>query len=226
MWEDVEPGNDSPSDMSWITDGLTLGSLIWVTDGSYNRKRVSDLSGVGWRIFCKSMGFCITGSFWERSISATLYRAELLGLLCALHFLARVVAEFYKLDGWTATLCLNNKRALEKSSNDSRSRIRPSAKCADIRRSLRTTKPLLRGLFRYAHVYQHMDRHLTWDQLTLTQQINCICDTLAKKLITSALTLGYHNRRTQLLPNKDVTMLIWGNKITGDISSPICFHTS
>ena len=121
MWEDVEPGNDSPSDMSWIADGLTLGSLIWVTDGSYNRKRVSDLSGVGWRIFCKSMGFRITGSYWERSISATLYRAELLGL-CALHFLARVVAEFYKLDGWTATLCLNNKRALEKSSND-RSRI-------------------------------------------------------------------------------------------------------
>ncbi len=98
MWEGVEPGNGSPSDMSWIADGLTLGSLIWVTDGSYDRKRASDLSGVGWIIFCKSMGFCITGSFWERSISTTSYRAELLGL-CALHFLARAVAEFYKLDG-------------------------------------------------------------------------------------------------------------------------------
>ena len=28
IWEGVEPGNDSPSDMSWIADGLTLGSLI------------------------------------------------------------------------------------------------------------------------------------------------------------------------------------------------------
>ena len=39
MWEGVEPGNGSPSDMSWIADGLTLGSWIWVTDGSYDRKR-------------------------------------------------------------------------------------------------------------------------------------------------------------------------------------------
>ncbi len=31
---------------------------------------------------------------------------------------------------------------------------------------------------------------------------------------------------TQLLPNEDVAMLIWGNKITGDISSPIRFHAS
>jgi hypothetical protein len=78
--------------------------------------------------------------------------------------------------------------------------------------------------FRYVHVYGHMDRHLTWEQLTLTQQFNCICDTLAKKSIRSALTLGYHNKMTQLLPNEDVAMLIWGNKITGDISSPIHFH--
>jgi hypothetical protein len=31
---------------------------------------------------------------------------------------------------------------------------------------------------------------------------------------------------TQLLPNKGVAMLIWGNKITGDILLPICFHAS
>ena len=45
-------------------------------------------------------------------------------------------------------------------------------------------------------------------------------------MITLALTLGYHDRTTQLLSNEDVAMLIWGNKITGDISSPICFHAS
>ena len=120
---------------------------------------------------------------------------------------------------------LQQQASTGKSSND-RNRIRPSAKCADIRRSLQTTKPLLRGSFRYVHVYGHMDRLLTWDQLTLTQQLNCVCNTLAKKSITMVLTLGYHDRMTQLLPNKDVVMLIWGIKITGDISSPICFHVS
>jgi hypothetical protein len=53
-----------------------------------------------------------------------------------------------------------------------------------------------------------MDRHLTWDQLTLNQQLNCVCNTLAKIMTTSALTLGYHDRMTQLLPNEDVAMLI------------------
>ena len=71
-----------------------------------------------------------------------------------------------------------------------------------------------------------MDRHLTWDQLTLTQQLNCVCNTLAKKSITYALKLGYHDKMTQLLPNKDVAMLIRGNKITCVISSPIRLHAS
>ena len=103
MWDGMDPGNNSPTDMAWVAEGLTLGSLIWVTDGLYDKKRASNLSGVGWIIFCKRTGFCIMGSFWERSILATSYRAELLGL-CALHFLARAVVEFYKLDGWSAML--------------------------------------------------------------------------------------------------------------------------
>ena len=193
-------------------------------DGSYNRKRATNLSGVGWIFFYTRMGYCITGSFWERSILANSYRAELLGL-CALHFLALMVAEFYKLDKWSAMLCCNNKQALEKSSHD-RSWIRPSTKCADIRRSLRRTQPLLRGFFCYVHVYGHMDRHLKWEQLTLTQKLNCVCNTLVKKSITLVFTQGCHGKMTRLLPNEDVAMLIWGNKITGNISLLICFHAS
>ena len=178
-------------DRQRLTYGYVMGcgrTNTWLTDmgmgGSYNRKRVTNLSGVGWIIFCTRTEFRITGSFWERSISAKLYRAELLGL-CALHFLAWAVAEFYMLDGWSAMLCCDNKQALEKSLND-RSQIRPSAKCTDIRRSLRTTKPLLRGSFCYVHVYGHMDRHLNWEQLTLTQQLNCVCNTLAKVFNSAA----------------------------------------
>jgi hypothetical protein len=32
-----------------------------------------------------------------------------------------------------------------------------------------------------------MDRYLKWEQLTLTQQLNCVCDMLAKKSITTAI---------------------------------------
>jgi hypothetical protein len=71
-----------------------------------------------------------------------------------------------------------------------------------------------------------MDRYLKWDQLTLIQQLNCVCDTLAKQAITTALLHGYHSRQSQLLPKEDVALIIWGNKVTGDISSPLRFHAS
>ena len=42
----------------------------------------------------------------------------------------------------------------------------------------------------------------------------------------TAIISGYHNRPTQLLPREDVALVIWGNKVTGDISSPLHFHAS
>ena len=224
MWEKIEPGKDTPADLLWIVDSLRNGSLIWATDGSYDQKKAINLCGVGWMIFCTNTGFRVTGTFWERSIAASSYRAELLGL-CALHLFAQAIAEFYKVVGWSALLCCDNKRALEASSHHKR-RIRPSAKCADILRSLKAVKPLLNGTFRYAHVYGHMDRMLKWEQLTLIQQLNCVCDTLAKNAVSNAISSGYHDRPTQFLPKEDVALVIWGNKITGDISPHLRFHAS
>ncbi len=60
----------------------------------------------------------------------------------------------------------------------------------------------------------------------LTQQINCVCDTLAKRSVTNAIRHGYHDRPTQILPKEDVALIIWGNKITGDISPHLRFHAN
>ena len=122
-------------------------------------------------------------------------------------------------------LCCDNKRALEVSSHH-KCRIQPSAKCANIRRSFKAVKPLMRGTFRYVQVYGHMDRMLRWEQLTLTLQLNCVCNTLAKRSVTTAINHGYHDRPTQLLPKEDVALVIWGTKITRDISPHQQFHAS
>ena len=98
---------------------------------------------------------------------------------------------------------------LEVSSQHTRC-IQPSAKCANIRRSLKTVKPLLSGTFRYVHVYGHMDRMLKWEQLTLTQQLNCGCNRLVKRSVTTAINHGYHDCPTQLLPKEDVALVISG----------------
>ena len=111
MWEGIEAGQGLPYDMSWVAEGMKNHTLIWVTDGSYNRKKAIDLCGVGWIIFCTKTGFRLTGTFWEQSNLASLYRAGMLGL-CALHLLAQAVVEFYKIKGLSAILCCNNKHAL------------------------------------------------------------------------------------------------------------------
>ncbi len=85
-------------------------TMVWTTDGSYDRKKVADLSGVGWIIFCKSSGLQMTGTFWEKSPSASLLRAEMLGLAC-LHLLARMVAEFFAIGHWTAVISCDNKKS-------------------------------------------------------------------------------------------------------------------
>jgi hypothetical protein len=72
-----------------------------------------------------------------------------------------------------------------------------------------------------------MDQFLSWSQLSLMQQLNCICDALAKKAILTAIISGYHDRPTQILLRKDVALVIvWGNKVTGNISTLLRFHAS
>jgi hypothetical protein len=60
----------------------------------------------------------------------------------------------------------------------------------------------------------------------LTQQLNCVCNMLAKNSITTAINQGYHDRQSQLPPNEDMALIVWSDKITGDISSPLQFHAS
>ncbi len=42
--------------MQWVADGMMADTLIWTTDGSYDRKKAADLLGVGWIIFFKATG--------------------------------------------------------------------------------------------------------------------------------------------------------------------------
>jgi hypothetical protein len=57
-------------------------------------------------------------------------------------------------------------------------------------------------------------------------QLNCVCDTTAKGAVQWAITTGYISTPTQMLPREDVAIVIWGNKITSDVSHPVQFHAS
>jgi hypothetical protein len=127
--------------------------------------------------------------------------------LCARHLLAREITEHYNLGRWSAMMCCNNKRALLLSSHH-KGRICLSTKCADICRSFKATKQTYQGGFKYIHVYRHMDQHLKWPQLNLMQQINCVCDSLAKQAVTKAIIDGYHKGQAQLLSREDIALIV------------------
>jgi hypothetical protein len=93
MWHDINNVDKPKDDIQWIAEGMTAGTLVWTTNGSYDRKRASDLLGVGWIVFCKTTGRQIMGSFWEQSTTASSFRAEMLGL-CTLHLLAQAVTKY------------------------------------------------------------------------------------------------------------------------------------
>jgi hypothetical protein len=198
MWGDINFTQTTTQDLQWIAKGMKNNTLVWTTDGSYDRKKAEDLSIVGWIIFCKNSGLQMTGTFWEMSPSASSFMGEMLGFAC-LHLLARAVAEFFAIGHWTAVILCDNKKALELLSHH-RWWIRPSAKCANIRRSFRATKQTFIGGFYYVHIYGHMDQYLAWNNLSLMQQLNCVCDTLAKRALMAAIISGYNDRQTQLLP--------------------------
>jgi hypothetical protein len=126
MWERIDEDQATKEDVTCLAEGMRNNMLIWVTDGSYNRKKAKELSGVGWIIFCTKTGLRLTGTFWEKSNTASSFQAEMLGL-CTLHLFAQAVAEFYKVEQWSSMISCNNKCALELSSHHKR-RIRPSAK--------------------------------------------------------------------------------------------------
>jgi hypothetical protein len=71
MWEDINATQRTKEDTTWIAKGMQEETLIWTTDGSYDRKRAVDLLGVSWIIFCKWTGLHLKGMFWERLPTAS-----------------------------------------------------------------------------------------------------------------------------------------------------------
>jgi hypothetical protein len=207
------------SNLEWLMTGLNSGMLIWATDGSYKRKRAQDLCGVGWMILCTQTRLRLTGTFWECNPFASSYRAEMLGL-CALHILVQAIRDYHQFHHWSAILFYDNKKTLDVS-NHHHQWIKPSAKCADIQQSFPAIKMDTAGNFTHMHVYGHMDKYLPWGRLTLIQQMNCVCDTLTKAAFTNAIINGYLQQPMQFLPKEDTALVVWGDKMTGDISHKI-----
>ena len=219
MWANI--GNDGTT-LDWVVSALSEGTAIWVTDGSYNRETAPHVSGAGWVLYCTATGKRLYGNFYEFSEAAGSYRGELLGLL-AIHVLAAAFESFYDIHIGKVKICCDNKGALYKSA-EQRRRIPTGASQADIKRVLRNVKGVLRGTLQYEWVPSHQDRYKLWNQLPIEQQLNCMCDTLAKKAVADSLFQPPREAKTQLLPKEKVAVIIDGVKQTSDVARAARFH--
>ena len=218
MWSGIV---NEGADLRWVLQAIENGSGIWVTDGSYNKKIAPLISGAGWVFYCTVQEKKLYGTFYEFSTKAGSYRAELLGLL-AIHVLMSALESFYNLKPSTAKICCDNSGALFKA-KEYRRRIPTGASQADIKRVLRNVKTKLKSTFEYEWVPSHQDRYKLWSQLPLVQQLNCICDSLAKTAVQESLHCFDHRTRTQVLPCESAAVFVGGSKQTSDVARDVRF---
>ena len=74
---------------------------------------------------------------------------------------------------------------------------------------------------RYQHVSVHQDRHKPWWKLTLVEQLNCVCDGLAKAAVTHSMMDAGPRRDKYLLPLEHAAVYIGDAKPTTDVSAEV-----
>ena len=75
----------------------------------------------------------------------------------------------------------------------------------------------------YEWVQSHQDKYKLWSELTIEQQLNCVCDTLAKSAVTRSLQPAHIRTTTLRLPCESAAVVISGIKQTSDVATEARF---
>lgn len=141
--------------------------------------------------------------------------------------LDRVLSNFFFLL-WTSgespfspiTIYCKNEKAGEQAHEEHR-RVKPSWACADVLWSFRDTKLSLKMQLRFAHVPAHMDKLVPWGELSLPEQLNCMCDSLAMTALRKGVEEGYHDK-TNMLPCELSAVFFDVGKASSDPAEYLC----
>lgn len=137
----------------------------------------------------------------------------LLGLVAIHITFAIAIAQFFLVEKVTGKISCDNMAALNQASSKTRKRVSVGVKHSDLHRTIRTLKSLVRTTFRYVHVKAHQDTVRPWRELTLTEQLNVICDGLANRAIKGYLEQqSPMPRGTTLLPLEKAAVFIGTKK--------------
>jgi hypothetical protein len=120
----------------------------------------------------------------ETSLNALInqdHMGEMIGSL-ALHILCSALEIYYDIPPSGNKILCDNESTL-KESRRNRRRVPTKKPCNDVIRHMRGIKETLRMKFVYEHVTAHADDRIEFSRLPTEQQLNCICDVLAKHAV-------------------------------------------
>ena len=188
-------------DPSWVAKCLKNGTLVCVTDGSYNKQVAPDVCSAGWVMACLQTKRQISGTLIERSEYAGSYRGELLGMLAIWLFLL-AVEEYHNTISDNNEVWCDNKEALF--TFEKKSKRVPTGKTnTDVLCVLRTINSRTKSNFVQHHVKAYQDEYTQFIDLSFEAQLNCYCDSLAKKEIEE-----YQIKKLEVKEEEDETLPI------------------
>ena len=90
---------------------------------------------------------------------------------------------------------------------------------------MRKVHHLLRGQSTYRHVYVHQDKHKKWADMSLLEQLNCKCDSLAKSaLLRGILADAQLEHEKQRLPLESAAVYCNSSKLSDECGEEIRFQ--
>jgi hypothetical protein len=118
-------------------------------------------------------------------------------------------------------MCCDNILALNQASRICK-QVRSRIKHSDLQRAIRIYKCRVNMALKYQHIKAHQDAIKPWSMLKLEEQLNVICNKLAKEAVLQYLSgATQEGRGVQLLPLETVAVVVNGKKLTTEVGQEV-----
>ena len=219
LWRTLQLDGDG----TWIYDALMRGTLICMSDGSYNERVSREVCSCAAILACKRTGFRATVSWVERSNthSATNFRGEILGSI-AIQLLLKVAMDGkYVESSCRPRIGCDNKGVVHHGNHPFRP-LPTNQKQADLLRYFKGLVGSAPAKMRFYHVYGHLDDFLAAHERSAEENVNIDCDHLAESELLQGVSQGLYI--DPIFPEEEIVATVNNVKITGMASSQIERH--
>ena len=200
---------------TWIYQSIQQGSLVCVSDGSYIREMHPLVCSAAVIMECKDSHQRLSFSTTDVSSSSNAFRGELIGLL-AIHLILHSIHKAQPELTGSVKIYSDCTGALRTISSLPSSGIPPKWKHADLLKVMSTHGRSHPFSLSYHHVKAHQDDSTVWHKLERVSQLNCACDSEAKRMIMEYLPTP---QASCAFPLEPLVMIIGNQKITSDSDS-------